>query len=196
EFVSEFSKALSELYPEGTRTSPYYVHMVRDKAFERVVSYMKDGKIIAGGHSDPETRWIEPTLLDNVSVDSPVMTEEIFGPVFPVLTFSDIKEVEDFVNGREKPLALYYFGKEKDGWDVIGKTSSGGACINDTIMHVANSTLPFGGVGNSGMGNYHSERSFLAFTHERSVLSTPVWPDLPFRYMPYKLFSIVKKLLR
>ncbi|MBQ3881757.1 MAG: aldehyde dehydrogenase family protein [Bacteroidales bacterium] len=196
EFVSEFSKALSELYPEGTRTSPYYVHMVRDKAFERVVSYMKDGKIIAGGHSDPETRWIEPTLLDNVSVDSPVMTEEIFGPVFPVLTFSDVKEVEDFVNGREKPLALYYFGKEKDGWNIVGKTSSGGACINDTIMHVANSSLPFGGVGNSGMGNYHSERSFLAFTHERSVLSTPVWPDLPFRYMPYKLFSIVKKLLR
>ena len=196
EFVSEFSKALSGLYPEGTEKSPYYVHMVRDKAFERVLSYMKDGKIIAGGHSDPATRWIEPTLLDGVSPDSPVMTEEIFGPVFPVLTFRDIKEVEDFVNGREKPLALYYFGKEKDGWDIVGKTSSGGACINDTIMHVANPSLPFGGVGNSGMGNYHSERSFLAFTHERSVLSTPVWPDLPFRYMPYKLFSIVKKLLR
>ncbi|MBR6415462.1 MAG: aldehyde dehydrogenase family protein [Bacteroidales bacterium] len=195
-FVREFGKAVGELYPEGTDKAEHYVHMVRDAAFERVVSYLKDGEILYGGHFDRDSRWIEPTLLGSVSPDSPVMTEEIFGPVFPVLTFRDRREVEEFVCSREKPLAFYYFGAEKDGWDLISKTSSGGACINDTIMHIANSALPFGGVGNSGMGSYHRERSFLAFTHERAVLSTPTWIDLPFRYMPYKFFSLAKKLLQ
>ena len=176
-FVEAFKKEVSLLYPDGTKDSPYYVHMVRDKAFDRVTGYFKDGKVIVGGHSDRKTRWIEPTLLDGVDPSSPVMTEEIFGPVFPLLAFGDISEVVDFVNSREKPLAFYYFGKEKNGWDLIRRTSSGG------------------GVGNSGMGNYHGERSFLAFTHERSVLSTPTWIDLKFRYMPYRLFGIVRRLL-
>ena len=100
-----------------------------------------------------------------------------------------------FVCEREKPLALYYFGDEKAGWDIVHRTSSGGACINDTIMHIANENLPFGGVGNSGMGNYHGRRSFDAFSHRRAVVVTPRWIDLPFRYMPYKMFSLVKKLL-
>ena len=138
---------------------------------------------------------MEPSLLEDVSPDAPVMQEEIFGPIFPILTFRDRKEVAAFVNTREKPLAFYYFGKEADAWDLIGQTTSGGACINDTIMHIANSHIPFGGVGNSGMGSYHSERSFLAFTHERAVLKTPTWIDLKFRYMPYRLFSLVKKML-
>ena len=138
---------------------------------------------------------MEPTLLEDVSPDAPVMQEEIFGPIFPILTFKDRKEVAAFVNAREKPLAFYYFSKEADAWDLIGQTTSGGACINDTIMHIANSHIPFGGVGNSGMGSYHSERSFLAFTHERAVLKTPTWIDLKFRYMPYRLFSLVKKML-
>ncbi len=124
------------------------------------------------------------------------MREEIFGPVFPILTFRERKDVEDFVNSREKPLAFYYFGKKAKGWDIIAHTTSGGACINDTIMHVANSRIPFGGVGNSGMGSYHGERSFLAFSHERSVVSTPTWIDLKFRYMPYRLFRIAKAMLK
>lgn len=194
-FVEAFSKQLDFLYPEGTKDSDYYVHIVRDAAFERVSGYLKDGRILAGGRTDKATRWIEPTLLDGVKPDSPVMTTEIFGPVFPMMTFCDRKEVIDFVTSREKPLAFYYFGKQADAWEMISRTTSGGACINDVIMHVANSRIPFGGVGNSGMGNYHSERSFLAFSHERSVLSTPTWIDLKFRYMPYKLFGLVKKLL-
>ena len=121
--------------------------------------------------------------------------EEIFGPIFPVMTFKDREEVVKFVNSREKPLAFYYFGKGADAWDIIGRTTSGGACINDTIMHIANSKVPFGGVGNSGMGSYHSERSFLAFSHERSVIKTPTWIDVKFRYMPYKLFPLIKKML-
>ena len=194
-FVDAFRRQLQYLYPEGTKDSSCYVHMVRDAAFQRVCGCLKDGTVLAGGNTDAATRWIEPTLLDNVSPNAPVMQEEIFGPIFPLMTFKNRKEVVDFVTSREKPLAFYYFGKKADAWDVISRTTSGGACINDTIMHVANSHIPFGGVGNSGMGSYHSERSFLAFSHERSVLATPVWPDLKFRYMPYKLFSLVKKML-
>ena len=194
-FVQEFKRQLAALYPEGTEHSGHYVHIVRDAAFERITGYLKCGTVVAGGRSNPATRWIEPTLLDGVTPESPVMTEEIFGPVFPILTFKERKEVEDFVNSREKPLAFYYFGKKADGWNIISHTTSGGACINDTIMHVANSNIPFGGVGNSGMGNYHGERSFLAFTHERAVITTPSHPDLKFRYMPYKLFRLVKKML-
>ena len=194
-FVEAFKQALIGLYPDGTETSDKYVHIVKESAFDRLTSYLSDGKIIAGGRYDKSKLWIEPTLLDGVSPDAPVMQEEIFGPIFPILTFKERSQVADFVNSREKPLAFYYFGKGCDGWDLIGQTTSGGACINDTIMHIANSKVPFGGVGNSGMGSYHSERSFLAFSHERSVIKTPTWLDLPVRYMPYKLFGLVKKIL-
>jgi aldehyde dehydrogenase (NAD+) len=125
------------------------------------------------------------------------MTEEIFGPVFPVITIDgQFKEtVTEFVTSREKPLAFYYFRKEADGWDMIGRTSSGGGCINDVIMHIANENVPFGGVGNSGMGRYHDKESFEAFTHTRSIIATGTWIDLPFRYMPYRMFGLVKKIL-
>ena len=126
------------------------------------------------------------------------MTEEIFGPVFPVITLggnSFLESVKDFVTSREKPLALYYFGKECDGWEIVRTCSSGGACINDVIMHIANENAPFGGVGNSGMGRYHARDSFEAFSHTRTVISTGTWIDLPFRYMPYKMFYLIKKML-
>lgn len=194
-FIEAFKKELAGLYPDGTEQSDFFVHIVKDSAFDRLVGYLKDGEIVAGGRSDREKRWIEPTLLDKVSPDAPVMQEEIFGPIFPIMTFRTRDEVIDFVNGREKPLAFYYFGKASNGWDVIGRTTSGGACINDTIMHIANANIPFGGVGNSGMGSYHSERSFLAFSHERAVVKSPTWIDLAFRYMPYKLFPLIKKML-
>ena len=194
-FVEAFRQELALLYPDGTEQSDKFVHIVKESAFDRLTSYLSDGKIIAGGRYNKENLWIEPTLLEGVARDAPVMQEEIFGPIFPILTFQDREEVVKFVNGREKPLAFYYFGKGADGWDIIGRTTSGGACLNDTIMHIANSNVPFGGVGNSGMGSYHSERSFLAFSHERSVIKTPTWIDLPFRYMPYKLFPLVKKML-
>ena len=121
------------------------------------------------------------------------MQEEIFGPIFPVLTFKEIDEVITFVTDREKPLALYYFGTSGDY--VLRHTSSGGACVNDVIMHIVNHKTPFGGVGNSGMGNYHGKDSFLAFSHRRSVVCTPTWVDMPFRYMPYKLFALIKKMV-
>ena len=200
QFIEKFGKYVEILHGKDIEQDRHYVRMVNDKAFERVTGYLKDGKIVYGGRHDAASRFIEPTLLDNVSPDSPVMTEEIFGPVFPMITLDDNgksfqDKVVEFVTSREKPLAFYYFGKESDGWKIIGRTSSGGGCINDVIMHIANENIPFGGVGNSGMGRYHDKDSFDAFSHTRSIVSTGNWIDLPFRYMPYKMFSLVKKIL-
>lgn len=197
EFVKAFAEEIKNLHGEDILADRHYVRMVNDKAFERVTGYFKDGNIIYGGRTDAATRFIEPTLIENVPLDSPLMTEEIFGPVFPIVTFEDnFKErVIEFVTSREKPLAFYYFGKESDGWEIIRRTSSGGGCINDVIMHIANENVPFGGVGNAGMGRYHDKDSFDAFSHTRSIIATGTWIDLPFRYMPYKMFGLVKKIL-
>ena len=196
-FISAFAEEMKNLHGEDIQADRHYVRMVNEKAFERVTGYFKDGDIIYGGRTDAATRFIEPTLIENVPLDSPLMTEEIFGPVFPVIEIGDnFKEtVIDFVTSREKPLAFYYFGKEADGWEIIRRTSSGGGCINDVIMHIANENVPFGGVGNSGMGRYHDKDSFEAFSHTRSIIATGTWIDLPFRYMPYRMFSLVKKIL-
>ena len=196
-FVKAFGEEIRNLHGEDIKADRHYVRIVNDKAFERVTSYIKEAQILYGGSFDATTRFIEPTLIDNPALDSPVMTEEIFGPVFPVITIEEPfkQTVTEFVTSREKPLAFYYFGKESDGWEMVNRTSSGGGCINDVIMHIANENVPFGGVGNSGMGRYHDKDSFEAFTHTRSIISTGTWIDLPFRYMPYKMFGLVKKLL-
>ena len=195
EFIREFSAALERLHGKDPQLSRHFVRIVNDKSFERVSSYLADGEVVLGGKTDSGERYIAPTLLRNVSPSSPVMQEEIFGPVLPMLTFERREEVINFITQREKPLALYYFGDEEKGWKILRRTQSGGACINDTIMHIANENIPFGGVGNSGMGSYHGRLSFDAFSHRRAVVCTPTWIDLPFRYMPYKFFSLVKKIL-
>ena len=197
QFVEAFAAEVKALHGNDVKSDKHYVRLVNDRAFERVSSYIRDAKVLCGGATDATERYIEPTLLDNPPLTSPVMTEEIFGPVFPVITLEGdfVDRVVDFVTSREKPLALYYFGRERDGWEVIHRTSSGGGCINDVIMHIANEHVPFGGVGNSGMGRYHGRDSFDCFSHTRSIISTGTWLDLPFRYMPYKVFSLVKKLL-
>lgn len=195
EFVVAFRYAIAELHGEDVHKSEHYVRMVSDRAFERVVSYLDCGDVVAGGLTSAEDRYIEPTLLDNVSADSAVMREEIFGPVLPMMEIGDVEEAINFILDREKPLAMYVFAEEGVARRVFDHTSSGGGCINDTIMHIANEHLPFGGVGNSGMGRYHGRDSLYAFSHRRSVVTTPTWIDLPFRYMPYKLFRLVKKML-
>lgn len=195
EFVEAYRKALLKLHGADIKSSRHYVRIVNDKAFERITGYIKGASIELGGKHDAKERFIEPTLLSNVSPDDPVMQEEIFGPVLPMIPFKERSEAVEFVRKREKPLALYYFGKAKDGKEILRLTSAGGSCINDTIMHIANENLPFGGVGNSGMGHYHGKLSFEAFSHKRAVVTTATWLDLPFRYMPYKMFGLVKKLL-
>lgn len=194
-FTEAFARALQRLHGDDAQQSPCYVRLVNDRAFERVAGYLAQGKVLIGGRTDAPDRYIEPTLLAEVDPASPVMQEEIFGPVLPMLPFDDIGEAVALVNDREKPLALYYFGPEKAGREVLLRTSSGGACLNDVIMQIANDRLPFGGVGNSGMGRYHGRDSFDAFSHRRGVVESPARFDLPFRYPPYKGFRWVKKIL-
>lgn len=200
EFLAAFAQNIKLLHGDDIANSPHYVRMVNQKAYERVSAYLSQGTLRYGGRCDSETRFIEPTLLDDVSPDSAVMQDEIFGPVFPIITFDDnagsfADQVIKFVNAREHPLAFYYFGREKQAWYILEHCISGGACINDTIMHIANEKVPFGGVGHSGMNAYHGRKSFEVFSHHRTVIATGTWIDLPFRYMPYKLFSLVKKIL-
>ena len=199
-FVKEYSECIARLHGNDVKKDRHYVRMVNDRAFERVCSYLGEGRILCGGNIDAAERYIEPTLIDCVNADAPVLKEEIFGPVFPLITLDDNgssfeDKVREYVNSREKPLAFYYFGNEKKGWELLKRCSSGGSCINDTIMHIANGNLPFGGVGNSGMGNYHGVLSFEAFTHRRAVVAAPTLFDLPFRYMPYKTFKFIRHIL-
>lgn len=205
-FITAFSRQIDQLHGPDIFKSPHYVHMVNQGAFDRVSGYIKDADVIYGGRTDAQSLCIEPTILDcgtmeNLKTGLPVMQHEIFGPVFPMIVVGDdmqgsfASKVAEFVSQREKPLALYYFGDEKTGWEIIRHTSSGGGCINDVIMHIANGNAPFGGVGNSGMGRYHHKYSFECFSHRRTIIASPSRLDLPFRYMPYKLFKWVKKLV-
>ena len=192
-FLKLLVKEWKHLLTKDPQKAKHFVRIVSNKALERLIGYLDNGTIYHGGKYDKAERYLSPTILTDVSPDAPVMQEEIFGPIFPVLTFKEIDEVITFVTDREKPLALYYFGTSGDY--VLRHTSSGGACVNDVIMHIVNHKTPFGGVGNSGMGNYHGKDSFLAFSHRRSVVCTPTWVDMPFRYMPYKLFALIKKMV-
>ena len=199
-FLKLLVKEWKHLLTKDPQQAKHFVRIVSDKALDRLISYLPDsqspiayGQIYHGGTYDKAERYLSPTILTNVSPDAPVMQEEIFGPIFPVLTFKQIEEVTEFVAKRERPLALYYFGKQGDY--ILCHTISGGTCINDVIMHIVNHDMPFGGVGNSGMGTYHGKESFMTFSHRRSVVSTPTFVDMPFRYMPYKLFDLIKKMV-
>ena len=196
QLISALKKEFTRLHGANPKEAKHFVRIVNERAFDRLVGYIQGADVVMGGEYDREERYIAPTLIDHVDANSPIMQEEIFGPIFPIVTFSTTEEAIRFVTGREKPLALYYFGESKKNIrQVLKHTSSGGACINDTIMHIANEKLPFGGVGQSGMSAYHGKESFKVFSHHRAVVTTPTWLDLPFRYMPYKFFKWVKKLL-
>lgn len=194
-FVEAFGKAIGQMHGTNPQESHHYGRMVSQKAFERVSGYLSDGKVLFGGTTAPAERYIEPTLLEVSDLGVSVMQEEIFGPILPVVTYEREEQVQEFITSRPHSLALYYFGKRKDGERLLSHTLSGGACINDTIMHIVNDRAPFGGVGMSGMGRYHGKESLLAFSHRRTVVTTPRNFDLPLRYMPYKLFKYIKGLL-
>ena len=192
-FLKLLVKEWKHLLTKDPQKAKHFVRIVSDKALDRLISYLDNGTIYHGGKYDKATRYLSPTILTDVQENAPVMQEEIFGPIFPVLTFKQIEEVTEFVAKHERPLALYYFGKQSDY--ILRHTISGGTCINDVIMHIVNHDMPFGGVGNSGMGTYHGKESFMTFSHRRSVVSTPTFVDMPFRYMPYKLFKWIKKMM-
>ncbi len=195
ELVKGIASAIEEMYGKEIKKSRYFPRIVNDQAMERLQKLMQHGKITYGGEVDLLQKFIAPTVIEDITPDFPIMQEEIFGPLLPLMTFDSLDKVVDFINANEKPLAFYYFGTNKVAKEILSKTTSGGGCINDTLMHIANHHLPFGGVGNSGMGGYHGKFSFRAFSHARAIVNSPVWIDLPFKYVPFKYFKWVKKIL-
>ncbi len=195
QLISGMINHFESMYGKDPRQSPYYPRIINQKAMERLQGLLQESKIIYGGKVDPADKYISPTLTDQAGEDNPIMQEEIFGPLLPVISFKEIEDALKIINDREKPLAFYYFGSNHKAKDVLSRVSSGGVCLNDTILHVANHHLPFGGVGHSGTGRYHGKESFLAFSNRRAILETPTWPDLPFQYPPFKMFRWVKKYL-
>ena len=197
DLIDGLEKSLKEFYGENPASSPDYARIISQKHFERLVSFLKDGEVVIGGENQPSERYIAPTLIDNVSLEDSVMQEEIFGPILPIIEYTDIAEAIALINSRPKPLALYLFSQDKNLQKrVLQETSSGGVCINDTVMQVGVSSLPFGGVGDSGIGNYHGKASFDTFSHKKSVLQNSFWLDLKWRYAPYQgKLPLIKKLL-
>ena len=193
--LDKIAENIKLMYGENIKQSRFYPRIVSQKAMERLSKLLSQGKIHSGGEIDFEEKFISPTIIDDVKPDFLVMQDEIFGPILPVMTFENINETIEYVNKHEKPLAFYYFGKNKTAKEILQKTTSGGGCINDTLMHITNHHLPFGGVGNSGMGNYHGWESFLAFSNKRAIVTTPTWIDLPLKYVPFKYFKLIKKIL-
>lgn len=188
---------IQEFFGDNPQQSDSLGRIINDKHFDRIVGYLEDGEVILGGEHDKSDRYIAPTLLDKVGLDSQVMQEEIFGPILPIIEYGNLREAIDFIKARPKPLALYMFSKNSKKIDrVLNDTSSGGACINDTLMHIANPHLPFGGVGQSGIGAYHGQHSFDLFSHQKSVLHRSFLVEEPIRYAPYTLKrSWLKKLM-
>ncbi|XP_074660079.1 aldehyde dehydrogenase, dimeric NADP-preferring-like isoform X2 [Tubulanus polymorphus] len=171
--VEAITNAYKEFYGEDHKESDDIARIVNDRHFQRVKKFVDGGKVLFGGDCDESQRYIQLTILGDVKPDDEVMKEEIFGPVLPIVNVEDVDEAIRFINEREKPLALYIFSKDSACYDkIISQTSSGGVCVNDVIMHAAMETLPFGGVGSSGMGSYHGKRSFDTFSHRRSCLIT------------------------
>lgn len=190
-FLAHLKQEIPKMYGDDILANPDYGKIINDKHFRRLLNLMDSGDLIFGGRSDEMQLRIEPTVLDNVSPNSPVMQEEIFGPILPILTYDSVEQAEQFIKEREKPLALYLFTRSKAAEQrFLRHVSFGGGCINDTMIHLANSELPFGGVGSSGMGSYHGVKSFETFSHEKSIVKKYPWPDLPLRYQPYKPLNL------
>lgn len=185
EFILYIMDALRTFFGEHPLACENYPKIINEKHFMRLQGLMMDEHKAVGGNVN-DYMQIEPTILDEVTFRSPVMQEEIFGPILPVISYTDITEVIEYVNNHEKPLALYLFTANKTTENLIlNSCSFGGGCINDTIIHLISNYLPFGGVGMSGMGSYHGKKSFDTFTHYRSIVKKANWIDLPFRYHPY-----------
>jgi len=186
ELLSRVGHWMERMYGRDPLDNGGYVHMVNRKHFDRVCALIDPAKVVYGGRADPGTLRIQPTILDGVSPDDPVMGEEIFGPLLPVLEFEDVRQAEDFILDRPRPLALYLFSEDKAVQRrFVRHIPFGGGCVNDTIMHLANPRLPFGGVGSSGMGSYHGRQSFETFSYTKSLVQSSSRLDLPVRYAPY-----------
>ena len=192
--IQEIEKALGT----NPEESPDFARIINLKNWQRQLSLLENQTILFGGQSNKETLYLAPTLLDEPKMDSLVMTEEIFGPILPILSYESKSDIEKIISSFEKPLSLYLFSQNKSFInEVLQKYSFGGGCINDTVIHLVNNRLPFGGVGNSGMGAYHGKLSFDIFSHKKAIVKKGTWLDLQMRYAPYKdKLKTIQKVLK
>lgn len=201
-FLEYFKKAVAEFFPKGDFSNMPVI--VNDKHFKRLMDAIDASKasgatVFMGDNGNSGSRFIEPTVLDNVTWDSPIMEQEIFGPILPVIEYDNLDDVLDIIKQRPKPLALYLFSSDKAVQrKVLSSVLYGGGCVNDTIIHLATPYMGFGGVGESGMGSYHGKRSFDTFTHYKSIVKKSNVIDLPMRYHPYseKKLAFIKKVMK
>ena len=199
DFLTLLQRTIEKFYGPNPLESEDYPSIINEKHFERIAAYIHQGELIYGGKTDAGQRKIEQTVILNPSLDSPVMQEEIFGPILPVITYKRLKEALDIIKDRPDPLALYVFSENQSLIDYLVETVSfGGGTVNDTIIHISNVNLPFGGVGNSGMGSYHGKYSFRTFSHFKSISQKTTCFDIPFRYPPYDdwKLNVLKKVMR
>ena len=196
-FVDYLINEITKAYGENLSDSPDYARIINTKNCQRLIHMIDAEKVIFGGQTDLKKCYIAPTLIEENSLETELMKDEIFGPILPILTYEKESEIEDIISKYEKPLALYIFTENRIfSKEMIQKYSFGGGCVNDTMVHFSNKRLPFGGVGHSGIGAYHGVLSFDTFSHKKSILIKSNLLDLPFRYAPYKgKIATIKKIL-
>jgi acyl-CoA reductase-like NAD-dependent aldehyde dehydrogenase len=186
QLLDRMADLVAEFYGPNPSRSPDYARIINDHHFDRLAGLMTKGMIVIGGRTDRSSRYIPPTILDQVGENDPIMADEIFGPLLPVLAFDNLSDAIAMVNARPNPLALYFFSRSAEKQErVLRETASGGVCINDTLIHQT-WQLPFGGIGNSGMGKYHGKAGFDTFAHYRGIMKSSFLFDLLLRYPPYK----------
>jgi aldehyde dehydrogenase (NAD+) len=198
-FEEEIVNTVKTFYGDSSINNPDLGRMINHRQFDRVVALIDKAKVLIGGDSNREQKFIAPTILSGVTMADPIMQEEIFGPVLPLIEYSELSELYKEVKSLpQHPLALYLFTSSTQvEREVLANIQFGGGCINNTVMHVANAHLPFGGVGESGMGAYHGKTSFDTFSHKRSILRSNSWLDIPLRYAPYKdRVELLRKMIK
>jgi acyl-CoA reductase-like NAD-dependent aldehyde dehydrogenase len=197
ELVAELKEAISDFYGDDAKTSPDYGRVINRRTFDRLAGLIESGTVVEGGETDAEELYIAPTVLVDVAVDSPIMQDEVFGPILPVLEIDSVDAVIDWVNERPDPLGLYVFSEDESVVEqILERTSSGDACVNDCSVHPLVQQLPFGGVGNSGMGKYHGHWGFEAFTNARGVLYHSALIDPGVKYPPYTEHTLERKVVQ
>jgi aldehyde dehydrogenase (NAD+) len=189
--LNALKKYIRQFFGENPKTSPDYCRIINEKHFQRLISLLAHGKIICGTEHDASSRYIAPTIIDDIfSMDSTIMQEEIFGPILPVIGFEDLRHSLSIIRARPKPLAAYLFTQDKEAQKYfISRVACGGICVNDCMLQSSTNHLPFGGVGESGMGRCHGKATFKTFSNTKSILTVPANSDMAFRYPPYKKFA-------
>ncbi|HEV8285411.1 MAG TPA: aldehyde dehydrogenase [Chitinophagaceae bacterium] len=195
-FITELKNAIGNFFSNDPSTSYSYGKIINEKQFNRLISYLQQGKILYGGKFDKTKLYIEPTIMEDMPAGAPIMQEEIFGPILPVISFQNFEQAKTIIDQNPNPLSFYVFTSKKENqW--IENISFGGGCVNNASWHLTNHYLPFGGRGNSGIGNYHGKNSFETFSHRKAIMKTPTWFDPDIKYPPFKgKLWLFKKVIR